>query len=619
MVNGPKGPVSTKPRYRAARERRADNRERASRMNEETIEPTKNLGDILDALRRRRKAILLITAALFIISVIVAFVIPPVYRSSATILIEEQEIPKDLVRSTITAYAWQRIKVISQQVMTRANLLSLIRQYNLYPNKRNSDTTGELIKLMRHDIKLKPITAKVVNPSTGQPQDAIIAFNLAYDSDQPGVAQKVDNELATLYLNENLKTRTAQATTTYDFLTGQVQTLQTHINHLEAKIAAFKQKYSASLPELQQLNMQLMNRSENQLMEVNDRMQSLEDRKTYLQGQLDEIDPNLPIEGPNGRAIMDPASQLQMLETKYATARAKYYPDYPDVVRLKREIASLKKTVGGVSDTSELAKEIAQVRTKLAAERQKYSDNYPDVARLQRELTALEARMKKDAANQSATPAIKPQNPAYITLSAQLQGVESNIAAVTKQREQLRAKITKFEKDLAATPQVQRQYRDLRRNYETAQQEFLKLKNKQMDAQIGEQMEKAQEGERLSLIDPPDLPQKPVKPNRLAVIALGLVLSLAGGLGYGAVAESMDKSVYGARGLSAVTGAAPLSVIPYIENGADRERRDKTKRLALVSGVTVLVVAALLVQFLWIPWDVLWFKGIRILSGFMHS
>lgn len=588
-------------------------------MNDETIEPSKTLGDILDALRRRRKAILLIIAALAVTSVIVAFVIPPIYRSSATILIEEQEIPKDLVRSTITAYAWQRIKIISQEVMTRANLLHLIKKYDLYPNKRNSDTTEELIKLMRHDVKLKPITAKVVNPSTGQPQDAIIAFKLSYDGNSPGLAQQVDNELTTLYLNENLKTRTAQARGTYDFLTGQVQKLQAHINKLEAKIAAFKEKYAASLPELQQLNMELMNRDENELIQADDRMQSLEDQKTYLQGQLDQINPDLPAVGPDGQPVLDPASRLQELETEYATERARFYPDYPDVVRLKREIASLQKQVGGESDTRALAKKVIQLRTKLAAERQKYSDKYPDVIRLKGELAALEKQLAKYASARNPVPAMKPQNPAYITLSAQLQGVESNITTLTQQRNQLRAKITRFEDELAAMPEVQRKYRDLQRDYRASQAEFLKLKNKQMDAGIGEQMEKAQEGERLSLIDPPDLPQKPAKPNRLAIIALGLVLSLGGGLGYAAVAESIDKSVYGARSLSAVTGSAPLSVIPYIENGADRARREKTKRMAIISGIAVLVVAAVLVQFLWIPWDVLWFKGMRIFSGLVHS
>ena len=587
-------------------------------MNEETIEPTKDLGDYLNALRRRRKGILLITAGLLVISVLVAFLIPPVYRSSATILIEEQAIPKNLIRSTITAYAWQRIQTISQRVMTRSNLLQLINQFGLYPNKRRSDTTEELIKRIRHDIKLQPITVKVIDPVTGAPRPATIAFKLSYDGESPIVAQKVDNELTTLYLNENIKTRTEQATDTYKFLTNEAQKLQTHITHLEAKIATFKEKHLNSLPDLQQLNLQLLDRNQNDLIEADNELRSLQDRKTFLEGQLAQIDPNAPVIGSDGRPILDPQSRLEALETEYATKRAEYYPDYPDVVRLKSEIAGLKKQIGGVSDMRAQAKEAARLKAKLEAEQAKFSADYPDVVKLKTELAALQARIKKEASEPQA-PAEQPQNPAYLTLNAELQGVKSRIAATLRQRAQLRAKNADFEKYLAETPSVQRKYRDLRRDYENSQRQYLKLKSKQMDARIGEQMEKDREGERLSMIDPPDLPQKPVKPNRLAIIALGFMLSLGSGLGYAAFAESMDKSVHGTRGLTAILGEAPLSVIPYIENSTDLALRHKHRKLAMTSILAGLIVVVLIVQFLWIPWDILWFKGLRFISGFKHG
>ncbi len=584
-------------------------------MNEEAIELSKDLADYLDALRRRRKGILVVIGAMCIITVLTAFLIPPVYRSSATILIEEQEIPKNLIRSTITAYAWQRIQTISQRVMTRSNLLDLISKYGLYLNKRRSDTTEELVKRMRHDIRLKAITAKVIDPVTGQPHPATIAFKLSYDGQTPIVAQKVDNELTTLYLNENIKTRTQQATNTYKFLTSEAQKLQNHITHLETKIATFKEKHLNSLPDLQQLNLQLMDQNESRLMEARDELRSLQDRKTYLDGQLAQIDPNAPVIGSDGRPILDPQSRLETLETEYATKRAEYYPDYPDVVRLKSEIAGLKKQIGGVSDMQAQAKEAALLKAKLTAERAKYSDDYPDVVKLKTELAALEARMKKDASAPDA-PAEKPQNPAYITLNSQLEGVKSNIAATIKQRDQLQAKIADYQRYLAETPGVQHKYRDLQRDYENSQRQYLKLKSKQMDARIGQQMEKDQEGERLSLIDPPDLPQKPASPNRLAIVIMGFIFSLGGGLGYVAVLENMDKSVHGARSLSAIVGEAPLSVIPYIENSADLARHQRHKKLAMTSVLAGLIVAVLLVQFLWVPWDVLWFKGARFISGF---
>ena len=95
-------------------------------------EQTKDLRDYIDAFRRRRTTILLVAAGIFAVSVMVALLWPPTYRSTATILIEAQEIPPDLIRSTITSYATQRIETIKQRVTTRVNLMQIIEKYNLY-------------------------------------------------------------------------------------------------------------------------------------------------------------------------------------------------------------------------------------------------------------------------------------------------------------------------------------------------------------------------------------------------------------------------------------------------------------------------------------------------------
>ena len=101
-------------------------------MTELALEQTLDLGDYLAAFRRRRGMIVLIAGTVFILGLITAFVWPPTYASSATILIEEQEIPSELVQSTVTSYASERIQVISQRVMTRSNLLGIMDKYGLY-------------------------------------------------------------------------------------------------------------------------------------------------------------------------------------------------------------------------------------------------------------------------------------------------------------------------------------------------------------------------------------------------------------------------------------------------------------------------------------------------------
>src|SRR3990172_1320536 len=119
-------------------------------------EQTRDLRDYIDAFRRRRTVVLVIFTVLFIITLLAAFLWPPTYRSTATILIEEQAIPSELVRSTITTYAWQRIQTISQRVMTRSTLIEIVDKHKLYQGKRAFETTEEITERMRNDIKLEP-------------------------------------------------------------------------------------------------------------------------------------------------------------------------------------------------------------------------------------------------------------------------------------------------------------------------------------------------------------------------------------------------------------------------------------------------------------------------------
>src|SRR5215813_9814201 len=91
------------------------------------------IADHIATLRRRRVLMLASFAVVLVICILVAVLWPATYRSSATILIEQQEVPTDLVRSTISSYADQRIQTISQRVMTTKTLLEIINRYDLYP------------------------------------------------------------------------------------------------------------------------------------------------------------------------------------------------------------------------------------------------------------------------------------------------------------------------------------------------------------------------------------------------------------------------------------------------------------------------------------------------------
>lgn len=202
----------------------------------------KSVQDYLAILSRRKVSIILTGLLVFILGLVTALVWPPTYKSSATILIKEQDIPSELVRSTVTSYAAQRIQTISQRVMTRPNLMEIIEKYNLYTDDLKRKTTEEVLGAMREAIGLNMISADVVDPRTGRPGVATIAFTLSFEGDSPDSTQKVAGELTSLFLAENIRTRKEKASETLQFLTDETSKLETRIAEAEKNWPSLKSR-----------------------------------------------------------------------------------------------------------------------------------------------------------------------------------------------------------------------------------------------------------------------------------------------------------------------------------------------------------------------------------------
>jgi len=218
------------------------------------VEDGKQLSEYLAALRRYKGQIIAVAAVVAAISFIVAIALPPVFRSSATILVQEQEVPPDLVRSTITSFADERIQVISQQVMTRGVLLQLIDKYQLYQKYRGRATDEEILDRMRRDIRLSTVNADISDRSSGRRVNATIAFKISYDAPDPQHAQQVANELVSLYLNENVKARQQSVAETTAFLAQEAERLAKQIAVIEASLAEFKRRNVGRLPDSSVIN-----------------------------------------------------------------------------------------------------------------------------------------------------------------------------------------------------------------------------------------------------------------------------------------------------------------------------------------------------------------------------
>jgi polysaccharide biosynthesis transport protein len=590
-----------------------------------TTEKPNALREYLAAAKHRRKSLILAFGLGLVAAAALALVLPPKYRSAGTVLIEQQEMPQELVRSTVTSYADERVQVISKRVMTTETLLNIIRRYDLYPRERAKDTREALLTRMRKDIGLKMISADVIDPRSGRPTSATIAFEVSYTSRSADLAAKVANELTTLYLNENLNNRTQLARDATTFLEGEADRINHQIADLEVKLASFKDKNLQKLPELTQLNMTLLDRTDEQLREAQNRRDSLEQQRVYLEAQLAQLKPNSTVFSDTGERIVSSADRLKMARSQLDSARAMYAPDHPDVVRLEREVEGLQKEVTSEagksapsdapsSELNDLRRRLENTRSALADAEQRYSPEHPDVIRLERQVTDLEAQLAAEPPRapvvSGSTPnslPVEADNPAFVQIQAQLSATRNDLAALAGEMDKLHAQADSYQRNISLSPQVEREYRELTRDYENARLKYAEIRSKQVEAKTAQDLEADRKGERFTLIDPPLPPEEPISPNRPLIFIAGFVLSIGLAVGLLWYLETMDATVRGRRDLFDLTGIPPLALVPHI--GTLAEERAAKRRVWLTAGTSAATfcVAVVLIHFLYRPLDVLWF------------
>jgi hypothetical protein len=238
------------------------------------------------------------------------------------------------------------------------------------------------------------------------------------------------------------------------------------------------------------------------------------------------------------------------------------------------------------------AKRLEELKSPLIFLKNRYSDEYPDVAKTKAEIAELEAIVNQNDKTPGEDDA--PDNPAYITLASQLASTRTDIQSVKKQITALSRQKSVYEQRIAATPGVEETYNQLMIERRSLQAKYDDLMQKFMETRVAHGLEEEQKGERFTLIEAARLPEKPVKPNRLVITLIGLVLGIGSGVGVASLREFSDQSVRNAYNLSAATGFPVLAGIPKIVTADDRRQR-RIRKILLVSGIVFVIVSAVLI------------------------
>ncbi|HSL61159.1 MAG TPA: hypothetical protein VK885_05190, partial [Desulfotignum sp.] len=205
-------------------------------------------------------------------------------------------------------------------------------------------------------------------------------------------------------------------------------------------------------------------------------------------------------------------------------------------------------------------------------------------------------------------------NHAYVTMRARLAGIRTDIGSVRNNMANLEKEAAEYQARLSATPEVEQEYNALMSQRNTLNLKLSDLQAKMMEARVSQALETEQKGERFSLVESARLPDKPFKPNRLAIALIGIVLGIGAGVGLAAIVEFSDTSFRDGDSLTRITGFPVLTEVVRIITPQERMKMRMKRITIFVAAAGIIASAVFLFHLYVMDLDVFWARVMRRLS-----
>jgi len=483
----------------------------------------------------RRKWYIIIPLTL---SVIISFgvykYLPKVYRASTVILVQAQKVPESYVRPTLVEPVTERLNTISQEILSRSRLETVINEFNLYSDLLGKLHMEEIVDMMRTKIEVKV-----------QRQNA---FSVSFDGTEPGTVMKVTNKLASMFIEENLKFRESRVGGTAEFISKELQAAESTLKKREDAVQRFKERNMGQLPEQLDANLRILERLQQQYKTASDNLSAAEDRIVFLQNQIEQV--------------MDRQSGSRVSSTTLLT---------------RRRLTQGESAQSEPGPEQSLAAQLSALKKELADAESKYTESHPDVVNLKRKIAALEPRVRRqeeererrlrelrERQDEAATPSafLDPASESLIAqYRTQFRDAQLEAKRLKEETANLKDQMALYQRRIEETPKREQEMVRINRDYDLLKIYYQSLVDKKYQSQMAENLELKQQGEQFRILDPARLPEKPYKPDRDKVLGVGALLGLALGLGLAWFRESMDRSFYEVSDLEAYLGLPVLATI----------------------------------------------------------
>ena len=490
------------------------------------------IDDYLAMLRRRLKVILIPTLLAPLVGFAVSFAFAPKYTSQALVLVEEQKVPEGYVKPVVTRDLSQRVATLEQRALSAENLRPLIETLGL---AHGSEVDAE-IDVIRDNVSIQPVLTTALGPTPpGRNKAQVPGFNVSFVARNPRKAQSVCAGVTNIMMRENLTDSIQASQLTTDFLARQVEDTKRNLNDLDSRLANFKKHYLGQLPGDEDNNLKILMGMNSQLDANTQTLNRAQQDKAYTESMLAQ---QLSA-WKSSQTSTSPQSlqqQLTTLQSQLVTLQAHYTDDYPDVLKTKRDIAEIQKKLDELNAAA-----------------------------------ANPTSTANDKENLAEPPEIRQ-------LRLQIHQYEQVIAQATRDQQKLQEQIKIFQGRVALSPAVEEEYKQLTRDYDTAQKFYDDQLAKKKESETQAAMVREQQGEQMRVLNAADLPESPSFPNRLFFAGGGLAGGLALGLGLALWLELRDTALRTENDVVAAIGLPVLAQVPWVGlEAAEKNGNRKTK------------------------------------------
>lgn len=477
-----------------------------------------SLDDYLEILRRRWWVILIPTLVIAVGAYAYSLFLANQFTSRTLVLVEQPKVPESYVKSVVAGDIGQRLGTMQEQILSRTRLQPIIDKFGLFKDEKGKVATEDLVDRLRKSIAVTPIQS-LVSTAAGE----LPGFTISFTARDPRLAQQVCAEITSMFIEENLRLREQRAEGTTDFLRTELDQAKQNLDAQDAKLAEFKSKYLGSLPGNEQAQMNMLAGLSSQLDAVTGQLYRAQQDKAYQESLL--------------------AQQLSAWQTSQKSGEPR-------------------------EDT--LERQLADAQAQLVAMEAHYTASHPDVVKLKEDVAALKRRIREKAAPTNAAtaqgqePAGGTEPPEIQRLRFQLHQTETLVRDMTREQTRLKQQLGVYQGRLSMSPVVEQRYKELTRDYQSALQFYNELLAKKSQSEMATSLERRQQGEQFRVMDPADLPERPSYPNRPLFAGGGLGVGLALGIGITLLLEFQDKSLRTEDDVQHFLGLPTLAMVPLI-------------------------------------------------------